>query len=143
MRRLIVLFALAALVAAPLARSNLITPQLPVGHSSSEAGGLAPLQEKGVFFKVKSPVPRGQLAHVTVQGRTGLCRITVSKAGLKMHLGPAPRVNPLRPKLANARNDTRVAWEWWTPTNTALGRWQVRVNCGRAATLHGTFLVTG
>jgi hypothetical protein len=93
-------------------------------------------------FKVKSPVPRGQLAHVVEQGRTGLCRITVSKRGDKMQLGPSPRVNPLRPKLSGAMNDGRVAWEWWVPTKTPLGLWRVRVNCGSAAPLQGTFLVT-
>ena len=51
------------------------------------------------------------------------------------------RFNPLRPKLSGAGNDTRVAWQWWTPTNTPLGLWRVRVNCGRA-TLRGTFFVT-
>jgi hypothetical protein len=39
-------------------------------------------------------------------------------------------------------NDGRVAWEWWLPTKTPLGLWQVRVNCGRAAPLQGRFLVT-
>jgi hypothetical protein len=95
-----------------------------------------------LYFKVKSPVARGQLAHVVVQGRNGLCRITVSKGGIQMQLGPPPRVNPLGPKLSGAMNDTRVAWEWTVPTNTPLGLWRVQVNCGRAATLPGTFLVT-
>jgi hypothetical protein len=93
------------------------------------------------FFKVKSPVARGQLAHVVAQGRTGLCRITVSKGGIQMQLGPSPRVNPLRPKLSGALSDGRVAWEWWVPTDTPLGLWRVRVNCGRAAALQGTFVV--
>ena len=96
-----------------------------------------------LYFKVKSPVARGQLAHVVVQGLTGLCRITVSKGGTQMQLRASSRVNPLRPKLSKALNDDRVAWQWWVPTNTQLGLWRVRVNCGRAATLHGTFLVTG
>ena len=96
-----------------------------------------------LYFKVKSPVARGQLAHVVVQGRTGLCRITVSKGGIQMQLGPSLRVNPLRPKLSGAVNDNRVAWEWKLPSNTPLGIWRVRVNCGRAVTLPGTFLVTG
>jgi len=97
-----------------------------------------------LYFKVKSPVTRRQLAHVVVQGRTGLCWITVSKkGGVQMQLGPSPRVNPLRPKLPEAVDDNRVAWEWKVPTNTPLGLWRVRVNCGRAATLQGTFLVTG
>src|SRR5690349_18451803 len=126
MRRLIVLFGLAALFSAPVAASNLINP------STARSGD--------VYFKVKSPVVRGQLGHVTVQGRIGLCRITVSKGGIQMR--PSTRVNPLRPKLSTARNDGRVAWQWWTPTNTALGRWQVRVHCGHAAPLHGSFLVT-
>lgn len=94
-----------------------------------------------LYFKVKSPVARGQLAHVVRQGPAGLCRITVSKGGVQMKLGPSPRVNPLRPKLSGAMNDGRVAWEWWVPTNTPLGPWRVRVNCGRAAPLHGTFVV--
>src|SRR3954453_21804050 len=85
-------------------------------------------------FKVKSPVARGQLAHVVEQGRTGLCRITVSKGGDEMQLGPS-RVNRLRPKLSGAVDDNRVAWEWKVPTNTPLGLWRVRVTCGRAATL--------
>jgi hypothetical protein len=96
-----------------------------------------------LYFKVKSPVARGELAHVVVQGRTGLCRITVSKGGTQMQLGPRPLVNPLRPKLSRRVDDNRVAWEWKVPTNTTIGLWRVRVNCGRAATLQGTFLVTG
>ena len=95
------------------------------------------------YFHVKSPVARGQLAHVVVQGHTGLCRISVSKGGIQMQLGPSPRLNPLRPKLSGAGNDNRVAWEWKLPSNTPVGIWRVRVNCGRAATLPGTFLVTG
>src|SRR5690349_1462470 len=79
------------------------------------------------YFHVKSPVVRGELAHVVVQGHPGLCRITVSRGGIRMR--PSTRVNPLRPELANARDDGRVAWQWWTPTSTPLGRWQVRVNC--------------
>jgi hypothetical protein len=94
------------------------------------------------YFKVKSPVARGQLAHVVEQGRrTGLCRITVSKGGIQMQLGPSPRLNPLRPKLSGPMTDGRVAWEWWVPTDTPLGLWRVRVDCGRAAPLYGTFVV--
>src|SRR5262245_13990103 len=94
-----------------------------------------------LYFNVKSPVPRGELAHVVVQGLTGLCRISVSKGGSQMRIRPL-RVNPLRPKLSTAAGDGRVAWQWWVPTNTPLGLWHVRVNCGRAATLRQTFLVT-
>ena len=94
-----------------------------------------------LYFKVKSPVPRGQLAYVVVQGLTGLCRIAVTKGGTEMRIRPL-RVNPLRPKLSGGMNDTRVAWQWWVPTATPLGLWQVRVNCGGAAALHGMFLVT-
>src|SRR5436853_6022250 len=99
-------------------------------------------QSSYFYFKVKSPVARGQLAHVVEQGRrTGLCRITVSKGGVQMQLGRSRRVNPLRSKVSGAMNDNRVAWEWKVPTNTGLGLWRVRVNCGRAATLQGTFVV--
>jgi len=45
--------------------------------------------------------------------------------------------------MSGAANYNRVAWEWKLPTNTRLGLWRVRVNRGRAATLPGTFLVTG
>jgi|GEM_PF-7134557 hypothetical protein len=95
-----------------------------------------------LYFKVKSPVARGQLAHVVEQGRTGLCRITVTNGGDEMQLGPSPRVNPLRPKVSGPMTDGRVAWEWWVPTKTPVGLWRVRVNCGRGAPLQGTFLVT-
>lgn len=94
-----------------------------------------------LYFHVKSPVARGQLAHVVVQGPAGLCRITVSKGGAQMHLGPLPPLNPLRPKRALPVNDNRVAWEWKVPTNTTLGLWRVRVNCGREKTLQQTFRV--
>jgi hypothetical protein len=94
-----------------------------------------------LYFGVKSPVPRGELAHVVVQGLTGLCRIRVSKGSSPMRIRPL-RVNPLRPKLSSGENDGRVAWQWWVPTSTQLGLWRVRVNCGRAATLQKTFLVT-
>jgi hypothetical protein len=93
------------------------------------------------YFKVKSPVARGQLAHVVEQGRTGLCKITVSKGGVEMQLGPSRRANPLGPKLSGHSNDGRVAWEWRLPSTTPLGLWRVRISCGRAATLQGTFLV--
>lgn len=96
-----------------------------------------------LYFKVKSPVARGQLAHVVVQGRAGLCRVSVSKGGIQMQLGPSPHANPLRPKLSRALDDDRVAWEWKVPIDTLLGRWRVRVHCGHAAALRGTFLVTG
>jgi hypothetical protein len=94
-----------------------------------------------LYFHVKSPVPRGQLAHVVVQGLTGLCRITVSKGGSQMQLRPLTRVNPLAPKLSKRGDDNRVAWQWWVPTNTPLGQWRVRVNCGSAEPLQGTFSV--
>ena len=101
-----------------------------------------------LYFHVKSPVVTGQLAHVVVQGRTGLCRITVSKGGTEMRprwggLSPLTSTNPLAPVLSKRVDDNRVAWQWTVPTNTPLGQWHVRVNCGRAAPLQGTFLVTG
>ena len=96
-----------------------------------------------LYFKVKSPVPRGELAHVVEQGRTGLCRITVSKGGKDMQLGRSPRLNPLRSKLSGRFNDGRVAWEWKVPTTAPLGLWRVGVKCGLEATLRGTFFVTG
>ena len=85
-----------------------------------------------LYFNVKSPVPRGDLAGVVVQGLTGLCRITVSRGGSQMRIRPL-RVNPLRPKLSTAAADGRVAWQWWVPTSTPLGLWHVRVKCGHAA----------
>jgi hypothetical protein len=114
-----------------------------VASTATFAAPRSPARSSYLYFKVKSPVARGQLAHVVVQGRTGLCRITVSKEGIQVQLGPSPRVNALRPKLSKTVADNRVAWEWKVPTNTPLGLWRVRVNCGRAATLQGTFLVTG
>jgi hypothetical protein len=125
--------------------SELIVSAMIVALVASTATFAAPhstARSSYLYFKVKSPVGRGQLAHVVLQGRTGLCRITVSKGGIRMQLGPSPRVSPLRPKLSNAGDDHRVAWEWWVPTTTPLGLWRARVNCGRAATLQGTFLVT-
>jgi hypothetical protein len=95
-----------------------------------------------LYFHVKSPVARGQLAHVVVQGRTGLCRITVSKGRTQMRLRSLTRANPLGPKLSKQVDDSRVAWQWTVPSDTPPGLWQVRVNCGREATLQGTFLVT-
>jgi hypothetical protein len=94
-----------------------------------------------LYFKVKSPVAKGQLALVVVQGLTGLCRLSVSKAGSQMRVRPL-RINPLRPKLSTAAGDARISWQWWVPTTTPLGLWHVRVNCGRSAPLHGTLLVT-
>jgi hypothetical protein len=122
------------------------TPRELVALVGSTATSAAPHSTAGssyLYFKVKSPVARGQLAHVVVQGRTGLCRISVSKGGIQMPLRPSARVNPLRPKLSGPMNDGRVAWEWWVTTNTPMGLWRVRVICGRAAPLQGTFLVTG
>jgi hypothetical protein len=127
LRKLIVSAVLVALVASTV---TVAAPQSPARSSY-------------LNFGVKSPVPRGHLAHVVVQGRTGLCRITVSKGGSQMQLGPIPRLNPLRPKPSLTVNDNRVAWEWKVPTKTPLGLWRVRVTCGRAAALQGTFLVTG
>jgi hypothetical protein len=56
-----------------------------------------------------------------------------------MQLKPLARVNPLAPKLSKRAYDNRVAWQWWVPTNTPLGQWRVRVNCGSAKPLQGTF----
>jgi hypothetical protein len=99
-----------------------------------------------LYFHVKSPVVTGQLAHVVVQGRTGLCRITVSKGGAQMRpkwggLSPLTSANPLAPVPSIQVDDNRVAWQWTVPIKTPPGQWQVRVNCGRAATLQGTLLV--
>ena len=95
------------------------------------------------YFHVKSPVPRGKLAHVVIQGPSGLCRITVSKGGTQMRVRTRTGVNPLAPVSTTQVGDNRVAWEWKVPTNTSLGKWQVRVRCGRAPTSRGTMLVTG
>lgn len=103
--------------------------------------GNAVAASRYLYFKVKSPVARGQLAHVVVQGRTGLCRIAVFKNGIQMQLGHRT-VNPLARRLSKPEDDHRVAWQWHVPTNTALGRWRVRVTCGDAAPLQGTFAVT-
>ena len=108
---------------------------------ASTAAFAAHSRAQYLYFGVKSPVARGDLGHVVVQGLTGLCRISVSKGGSQMRLRPL-RVNPLRPKLSKEVNDRRVAWQWWVPTNTPLGLWHVRVNCGHAAPLQQTFLVT-
>jgi len=108
---------------------------------ASNAAFAAQSTVRYLYFTVKSPVPRGQLAHVVVQGLTGLCRISVSKGGSQMQLRPLTRVNPLAPKLSKRGDDNRVAWQWWVPTNTPLGQWRVRVNCGSARPLQGTFSV--
>jgi len=124
---------------------EVIVSAVIVALFASTAAVAAPRSAAGasyLHFKVKSPVARGQLAHVVLQGRTGLCRITVSKEGIEMQLGRSPRVNPLAPVLSKAADDNRVAWQWKVPTNTPLGLWRVRVSCGRTATLQGTFLVT-
>jgi hypothetical protein len=97
---------------------------------------------RSLYFKVKSPVARGQLAHVVVQGPSGLCRITVSKGGTHMRIRTRTGRDPLAPVSTTQVGDNRVAWQWHVPTNTPLGQWQVRVKCGHAATLQGTFLVT-
>ena len=96
-----------------------------------------------LYFKVKSPVPRGQLAHVVVQGPSGLCRITVSEGGTHMRVRTPSGRDPLAPVSTTQTGDNRVAWEWHVPTNTRLGQWQVEVRCGLAPALHGTMLVTG
>lgn len=95
-----------------------------------------------LYFHVKSPVPRGELAHVVVQGRTGLCRITVSKRGAQMKLGSRTAGNPLAPISSKRVDDNRIAWQWTVPASSPLGQWHVRVTCGREAPLQGTFLVT-
>lgn len=96
-----------------------------------------------LYFKVKSPVPRGQLAHVVVQGPIGICRITVSRAGVRMRLRTRTGVDPLAAVSTNDVADGRVAWEWRLPPDTPLGQWRVLVRCGPAAPLQGTMLVTG
>ena len=124
---------------------KLIVFAVIVGLVASTAMFAAPdseAQSSYVYFAVKPLVGRGQLAHVVEQGRTGLCRITVTHRGAEMRLGPSPRANPLRPKVAGPMTDGRVAWEWRVPIKTPVGLWRVRVNCGRAAPLQGTFLVT-
>jgi hypothetical protein len=95
-----------------------------------------------LYFKVKSPVARGELAHVVVQGPSGLCGITVSKGTRDMRIRTRTGRDPLAPVSTTEVGDNRVAWQWHLPTNTPLGQWQVRVKCGHAATLQGTFMVT-
>lgn len=102
----------------------------------------AAARSRPVYFKVKSPVARGQLAHVVVDGGTGLCRITVSQKGTEMQPGGRAGVNALAPKRSNRSDDNRVAWEWHVSINAPLGRWSVRVTCGSAAPLKGAFFVT-
>jgi len=94
------------------------------------------------YFRVGPSVARGELAHVVVQGPSGLCRITVSKGGTQMRIRTPSGRDPLAPVSTTQVGDNRVAWQWHVPTNTPLGRWQVRVKCGDAATLRGTFVVT-
>lgn len=96
-----------------------------------------------LHFHVKSPVPRGALADVVVQGPAGLCRITVSKGGAHMSIRTRSGRDPLAPISTAQAPDGRVAWQWHVPTDTPLGVWQVGVSCGRSAPLHGTMLVTG
>src|SRR3954453_20369266 len=81
-----------------------------VASTATFAAPHSAARSRYVYFKVKSPVARGQLAHVVLQGTgPGLCRIPVSKGSIRMQLGPSPRVNPLRPKLSGAVSDGRVA----------------------------------
>jgi hypothetical protein len=114
-----------------------------VGSTATFAAHDGTARSRALHFIVKDYVPRGQLAHVLVEGLSGLCRISVSKGGAQMRLRPRPRVNPLRPKLSRASQGARVAWEWRVPTNAPVGVWLVRVDCDHAPTLRGTFVVTG
>jgi hypothetical protein len=95
-----------------------------------------------LYFKVKPRVARGELAHVVVQGPSGLCRITVSQGGTHMRIRTRSGRDPLAPVSTTQVADNRVAWQWHVPTHTPLGQWHVRVKCGHAATLQGTFLVS-
>lgn len=38
--------------------------------------------------------------------------------------------------------DHRISWTWMVGTNTTPGRWGIVVSCGRAGTLHTSFVVT-
>src|SRR5436853_6110565 len=101
-----------------------------VASTATFAAADSTAQSSYFYFKVKSPVARGQLAHVVEQGRrTGICRITVSKGGDEMQLGPSRGVNPLRPKVSGAMDDNRVAWEGKVPTDTPLGLGRDRAPC--------------
>lgn len=104
--------------------------------------GAAVAGSRYLYFKVKSPVARGQLAHVVVQGPSGFCRITISKGGAHMRIRTRTGRDPLAPVSTTQVADNRVAWQWHVPPNTPLGQWQVRVICGSGATLHGAFVVT-
>jgi hypothetical protein len=119
-----------------------VLASLVASAAAFAAGDGTAQSSRYLYFKVKSPVPRGQLAHVVVQGPSGLCRITVSKGDTQMRLRPRSGVDPLAAVSTKNVGDNRVAWQWRVPNNTALGQWQVRVTCGRAATLRGTFVVT-
>ena len=75
------------------------------------------------FLSIRSPVPRGGQAAVTIQTTPGTpCAITVFYRS-----GPS-RASGLEPKPADASG--RVTWTWKVGTRTTPGRWPIRVECG-------------
>jgi len=94
-------------------------------------------------FRVKPLVVRGLQAHLAAEIGTPAkpCGITVFKRSPYRRMR-AKRVDrwglglyPKRP------SDGRVAWTWIVGTSTPLGRWWIRVSCGRSVSFLTSFKV--
>jgi hypothetical protein len=86
------------------------------------------------LVRVTSPAHPGNQATVTAAvSPNATCSITVNYKS-----GPS-HAQGLYPKRSVAG---RVSWTWWVGTNTTPGRWGIVIQCGRAGTLHTSFLVS-
>jgi hypothetical protein len=84
---------------------------------------------------VTSPVSAGSYATLKakISRKRAACSITVYYKS-----GPS-EAQGLYPKRTRHR---RVSWTWKVGTRTTPGSWPVVVSCGRAGTLHTSFVVT-
>lgn len=85
------------------------------------------------LIHLTSPVYKGSYATLTVSESSAYrCSITVYYKS-----GPSGAQGLYR-KTPTAG---RVSWTWMVGTRTTPGRWPIVVSCGRAGTLHSSFLV--
>jgi hypothetical protein len=83
---------------------------------------------------VSSPIRHGAYETLTVSvSPSATCSIVVNYKS-----GPS-HAQGLYPKASVSH---RVSWTWKVGTNTTPGRWGIVVSCGRAGTLHTSFVVT-
>ena len=84
----------------------------------------------------KSPVARGEQAHLVANAPTGqLCTITVYSKKGRVY------AHALHPATAQPGEDGRLAWTLKVGIRATLGWRYIRINCGSAGSIRTSFLV--